>query len=1085
MVTAKPKPLFSLIPCSLSTMESYGSPSYLGSANFLDIEMLDGSTAFGNPWTYSTDELLPAHAVSLATHTPGEAAAHGPTTSMASEMNRSEYESGCPYYEGASLDLPKFRLVEQFTDDQVYIGDSYGGGSYIDIDETRPCSLDCRCRGPESDFVFIAYKSSSGLLIDFHDLSLCNEVVAVTGETAILESEEGVGIATTFDGLAVLAKYEQLRQHLESHPSLNADPSRAVLALSLLVDSFLTDREIFRSFGYENLYERGFLSFEHWKEFQRSQLDDDITLLDDSFTAFAEARTWSTLDDAAGGVIGAPGDIPVDSSDAGLTSDLPEEGDSDTPAETPSPLQTVLQSDLASHTLDRSTLLEAASRGDESAVRLFLDRGADANESGWLFSPTPLEKAAEGGHESTVRLLLDRGARIDGVSGRYSTPLGKAAEGGHESTVRLLLDRGARIDGVSGRYSTPLGKAAEGGHESTVRLLLDRGARIDGVSGNYTTPLGKAAEGGHKSMVRLLLNRSAITPLELAADGGHESTVRLLLDRGARIDGVSGRYSTPLGRAAEEGRESMVRLLLDRGASIDGVSGNYATPLELAVMNGHKSTVQLLLGRGGSAGGEHKVFERAAERGWKDIAPRLFWCSLKRPGRVPSQRHRTMFVRMLIASKRHEETPLRQSHRQVTTCYHAFVQEFGRIKNSLSLHGDGMAWVGDQFLDPQKAWRAGIRTLRNIAGGRLPQDIEEVMAFLCVCKAASATLDLLTDSEYTARFFADLPRWSILFDNFDIYKDAVRRIWDYDLLDALDGAPCHAADADLLLYAQGLVSSLVGETGMLIGLAMGGRPDGLAQSQQRWRERHPPPVNEDPDSAKTKPPDILPEEKNQLQREISNDFSTRISEKLVILMTGAIFAILLIFLYWIRNWVPGNSEATMLVLPSPTCSKPICSRAAFLGCCGVLEAYLGLRVNAREFEPTLTPSLQSVAAESRQAFSVDSAPPAGGHTLSRPSSRQSGDQENTKDPVDVEYGVGRNLVFVFSARHAAVSAAGDGALSKVFVCDVCRKSFSTSTNRQRHMQEKHTHGGKKHQCAKCGKRVLRKGYLKKGHKCRN
>ena len=812
--------------------------------------------------------------------------------------------------------------------DQVYVGDSYGGGSYIDIDEYRPCSADCRCRRAESepdDFVFIAYKNSLGLHMDFHDPSLCNEVVAVTGGTAILERGEGAGIPATLDGLAVLATYEQLRQHLESHPSLNTDPSRAVLALSLLVDSFLTDREIFRSFGYENLYERGFLSFEHWKEFQRGQLDDDITLLDDSFTAFAEARTWSTLDDAAGGVIGAPGDPPADSPDAGLTSDLPEEGDSDTPAEIPSPVQTVLQSDLASLTLVQPTLLEAASRGDESAVRLLLDRGARIDGTSYG-STTPLGKAAGGGHESTVRLLLDRGADVDGSGWlRVHTPLENAAEGGYESTVRLLLDRGADVNGSGWPwFHTPLGKAAERGHESTVRLLLDRGADADRSSRwDRSTPLEKAVEGGHESTVRLFLDRGAridgpsyhpTTPLGKAAGGGHESMVRLLLDRGASIDGVEGNYTTPLGKAAKGGHESTVRLLLDRGASIDGMSFNDVTPLELAVMEGHKSTVQLLLGRGGSVGDQvspptlhgwlqqltlpqHNVLERAAERGWKDIALRLFWCSLKRPGRIPSQRHRTMFVRMVIASKRDEETPSRQSHRQVTTCYHAFVQEFGRIKNSSSLHGDGMAWVGDQFLDPQKAWRAGIRTLRNIAGGRLPQGIGEVMAFLCVCKAASATLDLLTDSQYTARFVADLPRWGILFDNFDIYKDAVRRIWGYDLLGALDGAPCHAPDADLLLYAQDLVSSLVGATGILIGLAMGERPDGLAQSQQRWRERHPPPPNEDPDSAKTKPPDILPEEKSQLQREISNDSSTQISEKLVILMTGAIFAILLIFLY--------------------------------------------------------------------------------------------------------------------------------------------------------------------------------------------
>ena len=182
--------------------------------------------------------------------------------------------------------------------------------------------------------------------------------------------------------------------------------------------------------------------------------------------------------------------------------------------------------------------------------------------------------------------------------------------------------------------------------------------------------------------------------------------------------------------------------------------------------------------------------------------------------------------------------------------------------------------------------------------------------------------------------------------------------------------------------------------------------------------------------------------------------------------------------------MPGSSVATALILPSPICSKPICSRAAFLGCCGVLEAYLGLRVNALKSESPWTSSSHNVVARNRQAFGVDSTPPAGGHLLSSPSSRQSGDQENTNDPATVGHGMEQNSVLVFSVRQAAVSAAGDGVLPRV-LCGICRKSFSTNTNCQRHMREQHTNGRKKHQCMKCGKRFARKDFLGKGHKCRN
>ncbi|GAB1316383.1 hypothetical protein MFIFM68171_06593 [Madurella fahalii] len=183
---------------------------------------------------------------------------------------------------------------------------------------------------------------------------------------------------------------------------------------------------------------------------------------------------------------------------------------------------------------------------------------------------------------------------------------------------------------------------------------------------------------------------------------------------------------------------------------------------------------------------------------------------------------------MLRDARSRKESVRRQSHEHIAECYRAFIREFKRIKSSSSSHHGGMAWIEDQFSDYRKAWQSGIRTLRNISGSRLPQDLGEVMAFLCVCKTASETLDLFTASGYTARFFADLRRWGILFDsksNFELYKDAVRNIWGYNLLDAIDKTSGHEIE-DLLLYAQSLASSLVGAASSLIGSTIRGGPDG-------------------------------------------------------------------------------------------------------------------------------------------------------------------------------------------------------------------------------------------------------------------
>jgi ankyrin repeat protein len=56
---------------------------------------------------------------------------------------------------------------------------------------------------------------------------------------------------------------------------------------------------------------------------------------------------------------------------------------------------------------------------------------------------TPLMEAAWGGQEEAVELLLDLGADIDAIDNHGMTSLIQAARCGHEKVVKILLTRGA------------------------------------------------------------------------------------------------------------------------------------------------------------------------------------------------------------------------------------------------------------------------------------------------------------------------------------------------------------------------------------------------------------------------------------------------------------------------------------------------------------------------------------------------------------------------------------------------------------------------------------------------------------------
>jgi hypothetical protein len=188
----------------------------------------------------------------------------------------------------------------------VYVGDSYGSHSYIDTNEERACPQSCFCWSHDQApgvFTFIAYKSPSRLAVNIYSDALYSELIQVIGPEKMAEEEiVGHGDApNSLNGFCLLQSFQNLQAHLNllgcyafTDPTL----SPVISEMELLVHGFLSDGEAFKSFGYEHLYENGYLTFEQWKAFQQDQLQRDISTLDERFIAMDDSNDFEDFEDS-------------------------------------------------------------------------------------------------------------------------------------------------------------------------------------------------------------------------------------------------------------------------------------------------------------------------------------------------------------------------------------------------------------------------------------------------------------------------------------------------------------------------------------------------------------------------------------------------------------------------------------------------------------------------------------------------------------------------------------------------------------------------------------------------------------------
>jgi ankyrin repeat protein len=249
-----------------------------------------------------------------------------------------------------------------------------------------------------------------------------------------------------------------------------------------------------------------------------------------------------------------------------------------------------------------SPLVEAAKRGDGTAVRSLLEKRVDVNEA----EPDGTAALHWAVHNESVEiadLLIRAGAAVQTANRFGATPVWLAAASGNAAMLDVLLRAGADANAANPHGETPLLAAARSGKVDAVRVLLDRGAQVN-------------------------TNESwrGQTALMWAAAEGHVPVVELLVARGAHLHARSNGGFTPLLFAAREGRIGSVEALLRAGANLKdalplrqpgAVEGTPPEPnagldaLLLAVENAHYQVAALLLDRGADA--------NVAPKGWTTL----------------------------------------------------------------------------------------------------------------------------------------------------------------------------------------------------------------------------------------------------------------------------------------------------------------------------------------------------------------------------------------------------------------------------------------------------------------------------------
>ncbi|KAL9485361.1 hypothetical protein ACSS6W_004150 [Trichoderma asperelloides] len=223
----------------------------------------------------------------------------------------------------------------------------------------------------------------------------------------------------------------------------------------------------------------------------------------------------------------------------------------------------------AKTTAGETALKLAAWGGHEATVRHLLDHlDGELNAEAWL-ATSQMSKVAKAGDEKAMQLLLDKGADITSENRYERTALHEAAINDHIALCRVLLENGANINAIDSNQKTPISMAAYYGHIEVVRLLVEHKADLR----QGKSPLFDAID-----------SKRGRSKVEI---------VQLLLEYGADVFAKDYVLGTPLHSAVRQGSKPIIKLLLEHGAVVGPQNEYGETVLDISLRFGEDITLLL------------------------------------------------------------------------------------------------------------------------------------------------------------------------------------------------------------------------------------------------------------------------------------------------------------------------------------------------------------------------------------------------------------------------------------------------------------------------------------------------------------